>query len=197
MSPHRTELSSTFAVAFASPRAMFATPPDSAAVAVAGLTAAVGWAVGAQNVPLIYVTVFAMVLDLIAGALGAVIDPLREFSIAQLYGGLLGKIFRFLLLPTAALADWLIILSPVPGGEAVQATFPVTMLALIGLAAGELTSVLNKFQGKGIAPALISAIMRHLDRVREGGEVPMRRHYDAPAVAVERGIDNPDEERGP
>lgn len=160
-------------------------PVDSAGVALTGVAAGVAWAFGAANVSLLWVVGLAMLLDLIVGALRAVDDPLREFSIEKLYGGFVGKLFRLLLIPTASLIDWLFLVSPMPLPDGYEVAFPVTALAMYGLAAAELTSTLNKFRDGGVAPQLISAIVRQLDRTRVGEEPPARRHYDAPALEEE------------
>lgn len=130
-------------------------------------------------------------LDLIVGALRAVDDPLQTFSTHKLYGGFVGKLFRVMLIPAASLVDWLLIVSPMPLPEGYERAFPVTALAMYGLAAAELTSVLSKFRDGGVAPQLIAEIMRQLDRRRFGEEPPVRRHYDAPALAseIERKIE--------
>lgn len=44
---------------------------------------------------------------------------------------------------------------------------------------------------RGAGPALISVIIRHIDRMRSDGEPPARRHYDAPAIAAEHDMEHP------
>ena len=183
MTPHRAHNLAGYALG--NLRSLAAVPVDTAGVAATGIAAGVAWAFGAANVSLLWVVGLAMLLDLIVGGLRAVDDPLQTFSTQKLYGGFVGKLFRLLLIPTASLVDWLLIVSPMPLPEGYETAFPVTALAMYGLAAAELTSVLSKFRDGGIAPQLIAEIMRHLDRRRFGEEPPARRHYDAPAIASE------------
>lgn len=171
-------------------------PVDTTGVAVTGAAAAVAWAFGSANIPILWVVGCAMLGDLVVGAMKAVVDPLEDFSIARLYGGLLGKIFRSLLIPIASLVDWLYIVSPLPLPDGYEAAFPVTSLVMLGLAAAEITSTLAKFKEGGVSPSLIAAIIRHLDRIKGGQEPPARRHYDPPAIAAERDLEegrSPDE----
>jgi hypothetical protein len=160
-------------------------PVEPVGVATAGVAAVVGWAFGSANVGLLWVVGAAMLLDLVAGAVGAIIDPLQAFSTKKLYGGFIGKLFRVLLIPAVSLIDWLVIASPLPLPEGYAQAFPITALALVGLAAAELTSVLNHLRHGGVDPGLIAVVMRHLDRIRTGAEPPARRDYDAAALAEE------------
>lgn len=166
-------------------RSLVAVPVETPGAVGAAIVGGIGWALGAANVTLLWVVGGAMLIDLIVGAVRAVADPLQEFSVAKLYGGLIGKLFRALLIPTASLVDWLFIVSPLPLPEGYEAAFPVTALLMYALAAAELTSALSKFRDGGIAPGPIALIIRHLDRMRSGMEPPMRRHYDAPALVAE------------
>lgn len=166
-------------------RSMATLPMDSTSVATAGAVAVIGYVVGAANVMLLWVVGLAMLLDLITGALKAIDSPVEVFSVHKLYGGFIGKLFRILMIPAASLIDWLLIASPLPLPESYASTFPITAFAMVGLAAAELTSVLNKLRDGGVAPELIAAVIRHLDRMRTGSEPPMRRHYDDPAVIAE------------
>lgn len=184
MTPHRTDHTLAGA-AIANVRSLASAPVDSAGVAMTGIAAALTWAFGGANVPLLWVVGLSMLLDLVVGALRAVDDPLQTFNTKKLYGGFIGKLFRLLLIPTASLIDWLFIVSPLPLPEGYATAFPVTALAMYGLAAAELTSVLNKFRDGGVAPELIAAVMRHLDRTKLGHEPPANRSYDAAAIAVE------------
>lgn len=184
MTPHRIPTVAGYATG--SLRSIAAVPVDPLGAIGAGLVAGVAWAFGAANLGLLSVVLVAMLMDLLIGALRAVVDPLSEFDVRKLYGGLLGKLFRVLLIPTASLVDWLLIVSPMPLPEGYAAAFPVTAFAMYGLAAAELTSTLNKFRDGGVAPGLIAAVVRHLDRTRTGEEPPMRRHYDPPALLAER-----------
>lgn len=166
-------------------RSLVQVPVDTLGMATAGIAGGIAWAFGAANVSLLWVVGLAMLLDLIVGALRAVDDPLQAFDAKKLYGGFIGKLFRLLLIPTASLIDWLLIVSPMPLPDGYDAAFPVTAMAMYGLAAAELTSVLAKFRDGGVAPQLIAEIVRHLDRRNIGDEPPVRRHYDAPAIAAE------------
>lgn len=160
-------------------------PVDSTGVAAAGVAAIVGWAFGSANIALLWIVGLAMLMDLVVGAMRAIIDPLDQFSIGKLYGGFLGKIFRLMLIPTLSLVDWLYIASPMPLPAGYPETFPITTLGMLALAAAEITSTLAKFRDGGVAPSLIAVVVRHLDRMRTGEEPPTRRHYDPPAIAAE------------
>lgn len=172
-------------------KSLAAIPVDSVGAGMAGVLAVLGAAFGAANVALLWVVGLAMLLDLIAGALKAVIDPLRKFDGAKLYGGFLGKLFRLLLVPTASLVDWLYIASPLPLPHGYAEAYPVTAFALVALAAAEITSTLDKLKDGGVAPGLISVVMRHLDRIKAGEEPPTRRHYDLPAIYEQAEGDPP------
>lgn len=165
-------------------------PIDSAGVAAAAGAALIGWAFGSANVALLWIVGLAMLMDLIVGAMRAVVDPLQSFQIEKLYGGFLGKIFRGLLIPTASLVDWLYIKSPLPLPDGYEGAFPVTTLVMLGLAAAEITSTLAKFRDGGVSPSLIAVVVRHLDRISTGKEPPTRRSYDAPAIAAEIECDD-------
>lgn len=184
MTPHRAPTLTGYALG--SVRGLVALPVDSWGAMGAGTVAAVGWAFGAANTPVLLLLGLAMLLDLVVGSLGAVLDPLQEWSAAKLYGGILGKLFRLLLIPTASLVDWLYIVSPLPLPSGYAEAFPVTALVMVALAMAEISSILNKFRDGGVAPSVIAVIVRHLDRMRLGGtEPPRRRHYDAPALVEE------------
>lgn len=184
MTPHRAP--TLMAATQASVRGLWQSPVESPAAAGAGVVALLGWAFGAANTPLLWIVGLAMLLDLVVGSLRAVIDPVEQWTVAELYGGILGKLFRLLLIPTASLIDWLYITSPMPLPDGYTETFPVTALIMVALAAAELSSILNHFRDGGVAPSVISVIMRHVDRIRLGGqEPPARRHYDAPAIVAE------------
>jgi hypothetical protein len=184
MTPHRTP--TVVGSAIGSLKSVFGLPVDTAGIAAAGGVALVGWAFGSANTALLLVVGLSMLADLLVGAMRAVVDPLEAFSVAKLYGGFLGKLFRVLLIPTASLVDWVILLSPMPLPEGYATTFPVTAMVMYGLVAAELTSALNHFRGGGVAPDLISAVIRQLDRLRVGREPPKRRHYDVPADVAEQ-----------
>lgn len=183
MTPYRNHTLAGYAAG--NLRSLVQAPVDTTGAATAGVAAIIGWAFGSANVGLLWIVGAAMLLDLVAGAVNAVRDPRDKFNVAKLYGGFIGKLFRVLLIPAASLIDWLFIASPLPLPEGYATAFPVTALALVGLAAAELTSVLNKLRDGGVTPGLIAAIMRALDRVRTGQEPPVRRHYDGPAIAEE------------
>lgn len=188
MTPHRT---ATLAGALTGNlKSLAAVPVDSLGAAAAAGAVALGWLFGAANVALLWVVGSAMLLDLVTGAMKAVVDPLEEFSAARLYGGFLGKLFRTLLIPAASLVDWLFIASPLPLPAGYETAFPVTAMAMVGLAAAEITSVLNKLKDGGVAPGLVAAIIRHIDRIRTGTEPPMRRHYDRPAIVAEKEMED-------
>ena len=169
-------------------RSLAQMPVDTTGAVVTAVGAAAAWAIGATNVGLLLIVGCAMVLDLIVGALRAVDDPLQEFDAAKLYGGFVGKIFRMFLIPTVALVDRLVVMSGFV--DSIEGVFPLTKAVLFGLAAAELTSVLNKFRDGGVAPQLIAEVVRHLDRIRAGQEPPLRRHYDPAAIAsqIEREV---------
>lgn len=181
MTPHRAPHLASYALA--NVRSLVQVPVDTLGLATAGIAGGIAWAFGAANVSLLWVVGLAMLLDLIVGALRAVDDPLQTFSTHKLYGGFIGKLFRLLLIPTASLIDWLLIVSPMPLPDGYELAFPVTALAMYGLAAAELTSVLAKFRDGGVAPALIAEVARHLDRVKLGHEPPARRDIDRMAIA--------------
>lgn len=185
MTPHRAP--SLAGYALGSVRSVTILPADSATAVGAAVAVGLGWAFGAANVGLLWVVLGSMVLDLMVGSMRAVADPLEAFSVQKLYGGLLGKIFRLLLIPTASLADWLFIAMPAPLPAGYEEKFPVTAAVMVALAMAEIVSALNKFKESGVAPGAIAMVMRHLDRIRIGGEPPVRRSYDPPAIAEERG----------
>lgn len=187
MTPQRAHTLVTHAMTTA--KGVATAPVEAASVAYAAGAAGIAWVVGAGNMPLLWVVGLAMLMDLIVGAMRAVTDPLQEFTVERMYGGFLGKIFRLLLIPTASLVDWLYIVSPLPLPDGYEAAFPVTSMVMLGLAAAEITSSLNKFRDGGVAPSLIAAVVRHLDRVRTGTEPPLRRHYDTPALVEEAEMD--------
>lgn len=166
-------------------RSLARAPVDTAGVAMASTTAVIGWAFGAANVALLWIVGLTMLLDLIVGAMRAVVDPLRFFDVRKLYGGMLGKLFRAMLIPAASLVDWLYISSPLPLPNGYDKAFPVTAFAMVALAAAEITSTLDKFKDSGVAPGGIAVVMRQLDRIRTGSEPPRERHYDAAAAAEE------------
>jgi hypothetical protein len=184
MGPHRIQ-HTLHGSALASVRSLGQMPVDIPGAATAGVVAAVTWAIGAGNIGLLKLVLLAMLLDMVVGAVRAVDDPLQKFSTKRFFGGFIGKFFRILVIPTASLVDWLIVVSPFPVPEAYSSAFPVTAFALYGLVAAELTSVLNKFRDGGVAPELIAEIVRRLDKMRVGGEPPARRHYDVPAMVSE------------
>lgn len=192
MTPHRAETVARYAAG--NIRHALSIPVDELGALGAGIVAVLGYAFGAANVALLWIVGLAMLADLLAGGMLAVVDPLREFDTAKLYGGFLGKIFRLLIVPTVSLVDWLYIASPLPLPTGYEQAFPVTTLALIALAGAELTSALNKFRDGGVAPGVVAVIVRHLDRIRTGSEPPTRRHYDPPAIEeeIERGIAHPE-----
>lgn len=179
MTPHRNH--SLVGYATGNLLSLRQVPVDSTGAASAGVAALIGWAFGSANTGLLWVVGGAMLLDLVAGAIGAIRDPLQAFSTKKLYGGFVGKLFRVLLIPAASLVDWLVIASPLPLPNGYAHAFPVTAFTLVALAAAELTSVLNKLRDGGADPGLIAVIMRHLDRIRTGTEPPMRRAYDEAA----------------
>lgn len=183
MTPHRAPSLAGYAAG--NLKSLAQVPVDTVGVAAAGVVAVLGFAFGAANVAMLWVVGLAMLLDLVTGALKAVDSPVEVFSVQKLYGGFIGKLFRLLLIPAASLIDWLVVASPLPLPDGYAATFPVTAFAMVGLAAAEITSVLNKLRDGGVAPELIAEIMRRLDRIRTGEEPPMRRHYDVPAVVSE------------
>lgn len=193
MSPIRTGEALAFH-AVANLRSLATGPVDTAGVAMAGTVAILGWAFGAANVALLWIVGLTMLLDLMVGAMRAVVDPLAAFDVRKLYGGLLGKLFRAMLIPAASLVDWLYITSPLPLPHGYDAAFPVTAFVMVGLAAAEITSTLNKFSDSDVAPGVIAVIIRQLDRIRTGSEPPIRRHYDAPAIVVEHERENPGQE---
>lgn len=175
------------AVAQGSMRNLFqAQSVDTMGVCAAGAAACVGWMFGSANTSLLWVVGLAMLLDLVVGSVKAVVNPLEEFSIQLLYGGFIGKIFRSLLIPTASLVDWLYIASPMPLPAGYTEAFPVTALVMVGLAAAEISSVLNHFREGGVAPELIALIMRQIDRMKLGAEPPTRRSYDKEAIVLEQ-----------
>lgn len=173
------------AYAGSSLRSVLTVPIDSLGVAGAGLAAAVGYLFGSANATLMLVVALAMLMDLVVAALRAVVDPLEKFCTQQLYGGILGKLFRVLIIPTASLVDWTIIVSPLPLPAGYEEHFPATMMVMLALIAAEITSTLNRFRAGGVEPGLISVVMRHLDRLKVGEEPPRRRHYDLSAAAGE------------
>lgn len=179
MTPHRAQNVAGYALA--NVRSLYQVPVDFAGAAITAAGASAAWLIGPSNVTLLYLVGSAMLLDLVVGALRAVDDPLQSFSVAKLYGGFVGKLFRFCLIPTGALVDRLIRET----GFIDAGDFPTTKLIMFGLAAAELTSVLAKFRDGGVAPALIAEVTRHLDRLRIGTEPPVQRHYDPPAIASE------------
>lgn len=187
MTPYRND--SLVGYAAGSVKSMATVPVDTAGAVGAALVASVGWAFGSANVTLLWVVGLTMLLDLLVGATSAVADPLRSFSIQKLYGGMIGKLFRSLMIPTASLVDWLYIASPLPLPPGYEQAFPVTAFVMLGLAAAEITSTLQKFKDGGVSPGLISVVIRHLDRMRAGGEPPTRRHYDPPAIAVQEELE--------
>lgn len=192
MTPYRTH--SLVGYAAGSVKSLAALPVDTVGAIGATIVAALGWAFGSANVALLWVVGIAMLADLIVGAMHAVVDPLESFSGEKLYGGFLGKLFRVLMIPAASLIDWLYIASPLPLPAGYADAFPVTGFVMIGLAAAEITSMLGHFRDGGVAPGVISAMMRHLDRIRTGAEPPVRRHYDPPAIAVEQERESPETE---
>lgn len=173
------------AAAVGSIKSLAQLPIDSAGAVLTGIAGGVAWALGAGNVSLLWIVGLAMLLDMIVGGVRAVDDPLQKFDVRKLYGGIIGKLFRILLIPTASLIDWLIIVSPMPLPAGYERSYPVTALVMYALAAAELTSCLDKFRDGGIAPGLIAEIMRHMDRTKLGQEPPVRRDYDVEAVANE------------
>lgn len=183
MTPHRVP--PVAAHAGVSLRSALSVPVDSLGVAGAGVVSAIGYLFGSANTALLLVVALAMLMDLVVGALRAVVDPLEEFCVQKLYGGLIGKIFRVLLIPTASLVDWTFIVSPLPLPGGYEEHFPATTVVMFGLVAAEITSTLNHFRGAGVEPGLISVVMRHLDRLKVGEEPPRRRHYDLSAEAGE------------
>jgi hypothetical protein len=184
MTPYRTPTLAGYALG--SVRHALTVPVDNAGAIGAAAAATLGWAFGSANLALLWVVGLAMLMDLVVGAMRVVVDPLQEFSVAKLYGGLLGKLFRSLLIPAASLADWLYIASPLPLPDGYEQAFPVTAFVMFGLAAAEITSTFNKFRDSGVSPGLISVVIRHLDRIRTGMEPPIRRHYDPAAIAEEQ-----------
>lgn len=184
MTPHRTETLAGYAIG--SVRSATMLPADSATAVGAAVAVGLGWAFGAANVGLLWVVLGAMVIDLMVGAMRAVVDPLQTFSIHKLYGGLLGKIFRILFIPTASLVDWLFVTMPIPLPDGYEQAYPVTAAVMVALAMAEIASATNKFREAGVAPGAIAVVMRHLDRIKLGGEPPVRRSYDPPAIAEEQ-----------
>ena len=167
-------------------RSLARAPVDTAGIVIASTTALVGWAFGSANLLLLRIVGLAMLMDLLVGSMRAVVDPLQDFDIQKLYGGLLGKLFRSLLIPVASLIDWLYVASPLPLPDGYEKAFPITAFAMVALAAAEITSSLNKFKDGGVAPESIAVIIRQLDRIRLGTEPPRKRHYDPSAVAAEK-----------
>lgn len=185
MTPHRAP---TLAAATQeSIRSLFSAPVETTGAVGAGLVVLLGWAFGSANVALLWVVGLTMLLDLVVGSMHAVVDPLAQFDVHKLYGGFIGKLFRSLLIPTASLVDWLYIVSPLPLPEGYSTAFPVTSLVMVGLAAAELTSVLNHFRAGGVPLGPIAVIARGLDRMKLGEEPPARRQLDAIALAEEQG----------
>lgn len=129
-----------------------------------GLLGILSWAFGAGNMGLLTIVLLAMVLDLLVGAFKAALDPTIDFTIARLYGGFLGKIFRSLLIPTASLIDWLVIVSPLPLSSEAEAVFPWTMFVGFCLAGAELSSVIRKYRGSDVDPALLDVLEEALER---------------------------------
>lgn len=187
MTPHRT--ATLVGCIAGNLKSLAAVPVDSVGVAAAAGAVAFGWLFGAANVTLLWVVGCSMLLDLVTGAMRAVVDPLETFTVAKLYGGFLGKMFRVLLIPAASLVDWLMIASPLPLPDGYEGAFPVTALAMVGLAAAEITSTLNKLKDGGVAPSAIAVVMRHLDRMKMGAEPPARRRYDQVAIEVEKELE--------
>lgn len=189
MSPHRSD--SLVGYAAGSVKSLASVPGDSSALVSTAAVGAVafGWLFGAANTVLFWVVGGAMLLDLVAGAMKAVVDPLDHFSIAKLYGGILGKLFRMLLIPTASAVDWLFIASAMPLPSGYEDAFPVTAGAMVALALAEIISILDKLRQGGVAPQAIAVVMRQLDRMKIGAEPPMRRDYDQVAVEAERELE--------
>lgn len=164
-------------------RSLASFSPDLLAISSVGMASIIGWLVGNLNSALFTIVLFSMLIDLIAGSLSAVIDPLRSFDPRKLFGGLFGKFFRLLLIPTASLIDALYAMSPFPLSAVVEENFPVTILSMYALATAEIASTLNHFKSGGVDPGAIAVIMRHLDRIKIGQEPPDRRDYDQLAKA--------------
>jgi phage-related holin len=172
-------------VSFGSLKHLAQIPVDTAGVALTAAATAIAWVVGANNADLLPIVLYAMLLDLIVGGVRAVDDPLQKFSWQRMYGGIIGKLFRILLIPTASLVDQLIAMSPMPLPEGAEGAFPVVRITMFFLAAAEVTSILDKFRDGGVAPALLAEIARHLDRTKLGREPPIRRDYDVAAIVSE------------
>lgn len=195
MTPHRPATLMDYATGTF--KSVFGLPVDTIGAAAAGGVAFIGWAFGSANMALLLVVGLAMLADLLVGAMRAVVDPLERFSIKKLYGGFVGKLFRVMLIPTASLIDWVFIISPVPLPDGYAQAFPVTAMVMYGLVAAELTSALNHFKHGGVAPELVSAVIRQLDRLKIGQEPPKRRHYDLPAEAAQHEHDEDNDRRHP
>lgn len=133
---------------------------DPAIAGAGALMGVVSLMVGVSNVRLFYLVCLAMVLNLLVGGLGAVIS--RTFNAARLYGGILGKLFRLLLVPVASLADQFLSLMPI-GDQLPTGTYPLCAFVLWCLGVAELVSSLQKFEEAGILPRAIAQI---IDRLR-------------------------------
>lgn len=164
MTPHRAP--TVASIAIDSFRSLAALPIDPAGALGALVLSWLAWGFGPGNMGVLAVAGCAMLLDLLVGAFKASLDPDVDFTVERLYGGFLGKMFRSLLIPTASLIDWLIIVSPVPLSDSAERTFPVVMLTAFGLAGAELSSTLRKFRGSGVAPGLLDMLAQALGRTQ-------------------------------
>ena len=127
----------------------------------AGLLSFLSVMVGADNLRMLGIVSIAMLLDIILGGLWAIVDPRQIFDAKRLFAGILGKIFRIMLVPVASIGDWMILSSPFGSTIDVPSEykFPVVAFALWALAVAELISSLNKFKQAGILPEQIDSLI--------------------------------------
>lgn len=137
------------------------------------------------------ILVFFMVLDLLAGALTAIRDPLEEFDRAKLYGGVIGKILLLLVPFVAAGMDVVIAIGA--GDSALSelaATGLLSTTAIVLLIVAEAVSILqNVSRSYGGRVKAIAWLLRMIDSARWAQEhdepVPARRKYDPLALEAE------------
>lgn len=177
MAPHRAPTLASYTLgSLAKLPAILSDPTTTVPAVILGV---MSWWVGASNLRLLNIVLAAMVLNLLVGALWAVIDPRERFSIAKLYGGLLGKIFRLLVIPVASIADQLLIVSPFGGDNSAAATFPIVASIMWALAIAEIVSSFEKFVEAGVIPEHLMGLIRRLQTRRPPMPAAPPEHQEA------------------
>lgn len=137
--------------------------------------------VGADNLRLLSIVTLAMLADIVVGGLWSIVSRNHDFCIHKLFGGILGKIFRLMLIPIASLADWLIISSPFASGiDTATYGYPIASFALWALAIAEIISSLKKFKEAGVMPETIDEIIKRINKF--GGSEPVKDNNASPEL---------------